>query len=31
METRRDKYGLNLEQTSDQELVEFIVLLEERT
>ena len=30
METRRDRYGLNLEQTTDQELVDFIVQLEER-
>lgn len=30
METRRDKYGLNLEQTTDQELVEYIVQLEEK-
>lgn len=29
METRRDKYGLSLEQTSDQELVEYITNLEE--
>ena len=29
METRRDKYGLNLEGVTDQELVELIVTQEE--